>query len=216
MALHGFPGGPQQFTSLGMNDLVDRAAAARTMRHAIVIAPQINSPSTVDTECVNAPGGLQTETWLAEDVPEFARTHFRVAQGPGSWATFGFSYGGWCAAMTTVRHPDVFGAAIVMQGYFRPELTPGYQPFQPGSAAWQSYDLARIAQHTPPPVALWLLTSRNDPPSYAQATRLEHAARAPLSVTNNVITGGHRVEVWAPHVPEAFAWLGATLPGFTP
>ncbi|NHN56804.1 esterase family protein [Calidifontibacter sp. DB0510] len=216
LALHGFPGHPQSlFAGVHFDRQVDAAVAMHKLAAPIVVVPEINSPADVDTECVNAPGGLQTETWLAADIPQWVVSHFRVQTARTSWATFGYSFGGWCSAMLGIKHPDIFGGSIVMQGYFRPDFDVSYEPFKPGSAAWNGYDLVKLARQRPPALALWVLASKQDGLSYPSTAALVKYARRPLSITAVLLkTGGHRGSVWVPRTPEALDWLGRSLPGF--
>jgi len=46
----------------------------------------------------------------------------------------GFSQGGYCAPMLTVRHPDVFGSAVAFSGYFQAGVKSGETP-----NAWRPY-----------------------------------------------------------------------------
>lgn len=218
MALHGFPGGPHLYFHLNnFFDHVDTAVDTKKMNEAIVIVPTINSPRTLDTECVNVPGGPQTETWLSKDIPDWIVNTFPVKTDRASWATYGFSFGGWCAAMLTLRHPDIFGAGVVIQGYFRPQFDPSYVPFRPGSALYREYDLIALSRKKPPPVALWVLASAQDAVSYPTSRQFAHDARAPMSVTSVLLaSGGHRTAVWFPKMDETFAWLGRSVPGFIP
>ena len=212
--LHGFPGGPAGFAKLSFFSSVDELTAAHRLAPSIVVVPMIDTPPSLDTECVNgAPGEPQTDTWLSTDIPAWTARHFRVQTARTSWATVGYSYGAWCAASLTMRHPDVFGAAVVLLGYFRPDFSPAYDPLSPASRG--NYDLIHLARTNPPPVAVWVLTSREDPLSYATSSRFLSVARAPLDVTGVVLAhGGHRVAIFAPYIPAALQWLGQTLPGF--
>lgn len=214
-SLSGYPGTPRSnFRGFALDttfqDLVDR----RAIRPPIIVMPQINTPNSLDTECVNAPGrtGLQTETWLAKDVPDWAAQHFHVALQRSSWAVMGFSYGGWCAAMLAMHHPATFGAAMSLMGYFRPEFGPAYDPLTKGVG---SYDLAHLARTAPPPVSLWLMASKDDPTAYPQLVAFLKSVRAPMAVTSVVLrSGGHRVDTIPPVLPGMLAWLGSALPGF--
>ena len=216
-SLSGYPGTPRSnFHGFALDttfqDLVDR----HTVRAPIIVMPQINTPNSLDTECVNAPGrtGLQTETWLAQDVPLWTAAHFRVSVQRTSWAAMGFSYGGWCAAMLAMHHPGTYGAAMSLMGYFRPEFGPAYDPLTKGVG---SYDLAHLARTTPPPVSLWLMASKDDPTAYPQLVAFLKSVRSPMSVTSVVLrTGGHRVDTIPPVLPEMLSWLRGALPGFTP
>ena len=55
--------------------------------------PQLNRTLDDDTECIDDPHGLQTETWLASTLPTWVKHTFAVAPGRGSWATLGYSLG---------------------------------------------------------------------------------------------------------------------------
>lgn len=217
LALHGLPGGPDSYGKLGdFYAKVDAAVAAGRLRAPIVVIPQLNPSAHADTECVNAPNGAQTETWLADTLPEWVRGHFRAAPSRQSWATWGYSFGGWCATMLTMKHPTTFGAAVTYQGYFRPVFD-DKPPFAPGSELARSYDLVALERTTPPPVALWLFASQADRQSYPSTREFLDAVRAPTSVTSRIGKGGgHRLSVWTRKIPASFDWLGQVQPGFAP
>jgi hypothetical protein len=214
--LEGFPGYPG-------NPFVPSAAVAAVVRarqlvDPIIIAPVAEIPAGRDTECVNGgPTDPALETWLTRDVPDWALRTLRVRPDRTSWATIGWSSGGWCAAMATMLHPDRYAAAIVLGGYFRPDFGTLYHPFGPASVPGRRYDLVALADHRPPAVALWLQTSPADRLSYPSSAQLIARARAPLSVESLVMQhAGHRIAVWQALLPQALHWLAGTLPGFSP
>ena len=214
--LHGYPSGPDIYNRMGgFFDLFDASVKRREIADAILVIPQISANTGVDTECVDTPHGAKTETWLARDVPEWVVSHLHAKTDRASWATFGFSMGGWCANMLTINHPETYGAAISMQGYFQPQFALGSTPFTRTSPQGRRLDLLQRLRHNPPPVALWTLSSAQDSLSYPTSHRAVSAVRAPTSMTSLMLpTGGHRFAVWMPRVPMAFAWLGESLPGF--
>lgn len=216
-AFHGFPGTPDVWME-GVNLVpsLDALAARRGIQDVIVVAPQLEFPPGTDTECVNGGAGRpQVEAFVGTDVPSFVAAHLRVRTDRASWATIGFSSGGWCAAMTTMLHPDVFGGAVVLGGYFTPAFGSAYRPFSPGDPAARRYDLVQLARSAPPPVALWVETSAADGLSYSTSAAVLAGARPPLSVQSRVQVGaGHRMSVWTAAVPDALAWLGSTMTGF--
>jgi S-formylglutathione hydrolase FrmB len=220
MALHGLPGHPEgYFTGLHIDQTLDALVATHQLAPSVVVIPQINSPSSLDTECVDAPTavGPKDETWLAHDVPAWTVSHFAVQTARTSWATMGFSFGGWCSAMLGIRHPDVFAGSIVLEGYFRPDFSRSYDPITAGSAAARGYDLVRIVRNDPPPVAMWVMASRSDSLSYPTTAEVLRYARPPMSVTSVLLkTGGHRVAIFLPFIRSSLIWLGQALPGFRP
>ncbi len=218
-ALHGFPGAPRTWFTINVPGILDAATAARKVGPSILVIPQIDTPPSLDSECVDPSNPSSAyphvETWLQHDVPTFVATHFHVQHLRSAWATMGYSYGGWCAAMLAMRHPTIFGGAIVLSGYFRPDFSPDYVPLSP--AAERAYDLIALERRSPVPVALWVLTSKGDPFSYTTSAAFFKAVRRPTSLTVELLqNGGHRYGVFVPHVPAALAWLGASLRGFSP
>jgi S-formylglutathione hydrolase FrmB len=211
VGLHGFPSVPQSFVHLNFLRTADTLTREHRMPPTIFVIPQINFPNTLDTECVNGPPGTpQTDTWLAGELPDWVVRHFHVKTQRQDWATFGYSFGGWCAAELTMRHPGIFAAAVSLEGYFRPEFGRIYVPLT--GAALRPYDLIWMAAHNPPPVAVWVFASKQDKLSYPTSSRFIRSAKAPLSVNATIVpTGGHRSAVFEPYVARAFTWLARTL-----
>lgn len=178
--------------------------------------PQLNRTLDDDTECIDDPHGLQTETWLASTLPTWVKHTFAVAPGRGSWATWGYSRGGWCASMLTMKHPATFGAAVAYQGYFRPQFD-GHPPFPPNSPQARSYDLIALEKANPVPVSLWLFASDADKVSYPSVKEFLTVVKRPTDVTARIAQGGgHRLSVWTRKIPRSFDWLAQVQPGFAP
>lgn len=216
LGLAGWPGVPARFTQINFDSTIDQLTAEHKLHPSIVVIPQVNNPRTVDTECVNGPpGSPQTETWLTKEVPNWVLTHLHAQTSRQSWATLGYSFGGWCAAMLTMHHPAVFGAAISFAGYFRPTFDSSYHPLTP--AQMSSYDLVEQMKTGPPAVAIWLFASQQDPLAYPSSRAFYQAAQPPAAVKATFVqVGGHRHQVYEPYTASALTWLAATLPGFAP
>jgi len=215
---HGSPGHEEQWLGkLRLGHVLDEAVAARRMSPAIIVSPSMNYPDDrTDRECVDGgPGRPALETWAAVDVPDWVARSFRARTDRDAWATIGLSAGGWCAAMASMLHPDRYRAAAVLSGYFRPQFpaVPA-DPVTPDQA--RRYDLLALARTAPPPVAVWLVTSPNDPESFVSSHALEKA-RPPLAVTSVVLAHqDHSWTVWAHLLPDVLAWLVRVAPGFAP
>lgn len=215
---HGFPGAPfQGIDAIHLNTHLDSQVAAGKIADTLIVAPQLEIPNDVDTECLNGvPGTAQIETWITEDIPSWVNHHFRVQTARTSWATVGLSMGGWCAAMSTMLHPQQYSAAIVLGGYFVPQFG-DYHPYPRPSWYSRHYDLPALALRDPPRVAIWALSSRRDHLSYPSTEQLLDAARAPTSVDADILAhAGHRSTVWEPLLNRSLDWLGRTVPGFAP
>ncbi|HMM94971.1 alpha/beta hydrolase-fold protein [Phycicoccus sp.] len=215
LGLHGFPSTPLSYVQAGLLAAEEQQAAAGRLAQAVVVIPQINAPRTYDSECVDGgAGGPQVDTWLARELPRWVVEHFRVRTDRTSWAAVGYSFGGWCAASLAVRHPDVYGAFVSFQSYFRPDFGTTVAPAVPHLTG---YDLVRLERRSPVAVAGWVETSKQDSLSYPSTVAFLRAARAPTALTAVVLQrGGHRESVWQPLMPRAFQWLGRSVPGFHP
>lgn len=216
MGYHGFPGTPHSFTKVNFLSELDSQSDAGDLHRSIVVIPQINNPSTVDTECVNGgPGQPQTETWLAKELPEWTVNHLHVRTDRQSWTTLGYSFGGWCAAAMTMRHPDIFSGGMSFEGYFEPDFGKSYQPLS--KLQTHQFDLVQLAQTARPPVAIWLFASQQDPLAYPSSEKIARVAAPPTSVTSVFVpVGGHRNGVFEPYTADALKWLATSLPGFAP
>jgi enterochelin esterase-like enzyme len=215
---HGIPGSPREYShDINLGKMVAGLADAGRMREAILVMPD-SSPHKVDTECVNGGSrGIAMEDWLTKDVPNWVRHSLRVQPDRQSWATMGLSTGGFCSSMAAMLHPQTYGSAIELGGYLTPQFDSHYRPFAYASKAWKRYDIVKLAAVSPPPVALWIETSKTDSLSYWGNKRLIATARAPLSVTADVLLdAGHRMSVWVGVMPTALSWLGSTMSGFRP
>ena len=218
LALHGFPGHPEAYQHLdNFFGHFDRAVRQHHIADAIIVMPAIAQNSQQDTECVNDPHGEKVESWLATDVPIWVMTHFKAKPNRDAWATFGFSMGGWCSIMLATLHPATFGSAISLQGYFAPSFDPSHVPFAANSEEGRRYDLLRRLRDNPPPIAIWMLASKQDALSYPTSSAALDAVRSPTSLTAVMLpTGGHRGDIWIPKIPSTFMWLGRAAPGFAP
>lgn len=227
VALSGIPGGPSTFRrSFELGRDMDRAASHGELGEAIVVAPT-PYPGTYDTECVDADPSTdpatgpssqgsdgQYETYLAEVVPDWVRTHLRTVEHPEAWASFGYSAGGWCANMLALRHPDLFASAISLAGYYQPLYASGQQwrPYDD-----PRYDLPALAAEEAPAVRLWFFYGADDPLPHPSLAQMQQAVRAPTSLTvASTPRGGHTASLWVEVTPAALRWLGSSSPGFAP
>lgn len=218
--LSGYPGAPRgNYHAFSLNGSWDRDIRAAGLRAPIVVMPQINTPSnTVDTECINDPTGRlpQTETWLATDIPQWVAGHFRVSESRQSWATIGFSYGGWCSAQLAMLHPDTFGGSVAIMGYYQPQFNRGsYSPLPSRPDLARRYNLTHLASTAPPPISMLVMSSRDDLHAYGPQLKFVSNVRAPMSITSIVLaSGGHRVDVIPPQLPRIMKWMHSNLSGF--
>jgi enterochelin esterase-like enzyme len=213
--VHGTPGGP--WTWVGHVEIV---SVMNNLIREHVIGPMVLvMPRTFVghhyEECVNAPHALD-DTYLTQDVRTDVEAKFRVSHVSADWGIAGYSSGGYCAANLALRHPSTFGAAAIMDGYFRP---------QDGEAAGAlHYNPAAEAANDPLLLAAALRRSASPLPAFwvSAGTRTAadlRAAEAFVAALHGVEqvsffrdpNAGHTFYEWDASIPHVLSWMWADL-----
>ncbi|WP_058235156.1 alpha/beta hydrolase [Devriesea agamarum] len=217
-AFQGLPGTPLVWEHpFKLDQTIEKLAAENSARQAIVVAPNV-FPGQLDTECVDpAQGKGHYETWITRDVVEWTQTHLRAINNPRARVTLGYSGGGWCASMLSVRHPDLFANSINLAGYFTPSYAKGQQRTPPGDP---TYDLPRIVRERKPPVTMLFFAGGQDKIPQRTLALMKDAvasAKGPTSLTVELTrAGGHLIQLWINKTPGALTWLAQYEPFFAP
>jgi len=86
----------------------------------IVVSPTVATSWASDSECLNAVGGAQFETYLTRDVVGFIdRRYWTISQASGR-AIGGMSSGGYCALNLGLRHQHEFSMILAHEPYGTP------------------------------------------------------------------------------------------------
>ncbi|MGK5641258.1 alpha/beta hydrolase [Streptomyces sp. URMC 126] len=214
MLLHGVPGTPQSWIDQGRMPRSYRKLLAEGRTRPFILAVPVINPGGRDTDCSDA-AGRKVATWLARDVPELVRRHFRAAPQPRSWGLLGISTGGFCAAKLPLQFPRVFSAGAALD----PDPLNGDGGALADPVLRQHNSPTWLVGHTKADVSLFLATSRQDrdsPPSYIEEFQREAASSRVRLKTMLLDKGGHNYRTWSALYPEAFAWLAQQLPGGPP
>ncbi|GAA2144760.1 hypothetical protein GCM10009760_32630 [Kitasatospora kazusensis] len=70
-------------------------------------------------DCSDIPGQPKMGTWMSQDIPDFVRANFRTLKGRDSWGLMGASSGADCSAKLAMQHPDIYAAAVPIDGDFK-------------------------------------------------------------------------------------------------
>jgi enterochelin esterase-like enzyme len=193
-------------------------ARAGRMRPMILVMLRPTVAPPRDTECVDVPGGPQTESFFARDLPDALRTHYRVTEKPGGLGIIGNSTGGYCALKMAMHHPDVYGAGAGLSAYYKAPIdaTTG-DLFQGDKGLRNRADLWWYLKHRPAPDTSLLVTSSRSGESNYKATmrfieRVEATGRTRIS---SIIleSGGHNFNTWRREIPATLEWIGGRLYG---
>ncbi|WP_435845294.1 alpha/beta hydrolase-fold protein [Streptomyces erythrochromogenes] len=126
---NGFPSNYWSDRSLGLQKAISEGAQAGTSLPFIVIMPVLNPDAKYYYDGSDIPGQAKMGTWMAEDVPDFAKANFRTYKSRDGWAFMGSSSGAFVGMKTVLQHPDKFKAVIASGGEIVPDspLWKGHQ-----------------------------------------------------------------------------------------
>jgi enterochelin esterase-like enzyme len=116
--IHGTPGESADWVSAGqIGSTMDILIRAGLVPPMIVVAPDMNAPTTIDTECLNAadPGGPQLSTFLNTVVVGYIDAHYPTLADWRHRIIGGFSMGGYCALDQGLRTGE-YAAIIDLAG----------------------------------------------------------------------------------------------------
>ena len=221
-ALTGFPGTPNSWLAgLDAQNVLDRELAAGRIAPTVVVFPFQTYQASRDSECVDAVGGAQFDTYLSVDVRAAVTSQFRVRADRTGWVVAGTSTGGFCATNLALRHPGLYAAAASLSGYFTAitdgttgDLYRGDEHLRDeNSPLWR-------VQHLPlPDLGLFLCAAADDQPGYRHMQELTKVLKPPVHLTRMVVpVGGHTLTVWRTALPVVLDWLSGWLgaPSTTP
>ena len=212
---HGTPGNP-----LAWNTVLRIAQVANTLmaRHLIgpmvLVMPAINGSGHDYQDCVNGPA-VNDETYLLKDVRADVMARYRVSRDAYEWGVGGYSSGGYCAANLALRHRTSFGAAAVINGYFRAADGPAAGALNnsaPLEAANSPLYLAeRLKANDEPLPAFWVAAGTHDVSDYKPATVFAAALNRLEQVPFIKYSAGDTANAWDAALPVALTWLWQQL-----
>ncbi|MFI1517856.1 alpha/beta hydrolase [Kitasatospora cineracea] len=192
---------------------IDQQLVAQGKAHPfIMIMPvqNLDSNESKALECADIPGQPKIGTWMAEDIPAFVRANFRTVKGRDGWAVMGASTGAFCSAKLALQHPDVFKAAVPIDGYWNPD-----------SPLWKGHEQERLANSPDQLIAAgaadvrMLATAGGANPYEIKLVKNWVAkAKAPTTVEYYEQPGGkHLTSDFKKMIPTTLEWLTANTAG---
>ena len=121
--LHGSPGEPESWINvMDVIPIYSGLLKSKQTTPAILVMPDTDGGGHYELQCLNYPyrHGIQDETFVAEEVPDWIARNLRVMPPGPSWGIAGYSEGGYCAANIGLQHPTRFGYVGSLSGYFAP------------------------------------------------------------------------------------------------
>ncbi|MFD1661459.1 alpha/beta hydrolase [Streptomyces caeni] len=180
----------------------------------VMLRPTVAPPR--DTECVDSPGGPQTETFFAKDLPEAVAAHYRVGRRPGSWGIVGDSTGGYCALKLAMHHPEAYAAGAGLSPYYKAPVDPTTGDLFRGKAELRNRaDLWWCLKHMPAPdTSLLVTSSKVGEANYKSTLKFiaQVQARKPTRISSIILdSGGHNFNTWRREIPGTLQWMSGRL-----
>ncbi|MFD7907914.1 alpha/beta hydrolase [Kitasatospora sp. NPDC057904] len=178
----------------------------------IMIMPvqNFNSDENNALDCSDIPGQPKMATWMAQDIPDWVRANFRTLKGRDSWGIMGASTGGFCSAKLSLQYPDVYKAAVPIDGYFIPD-----------SHLWKGHDAERMANNpdvlvTQGKADVKMLVTAGGANGYEKGVVKSWVAKAapPVAIEYYEQPGGkHLTSDFKKMIPDTLQWLTKNLAG---
>ncbi|GJF34621.1 hypothetical protein KNE206_73210 [Kitasatospora sp. NE20-6] len=192
---------------------IDARLAKEGRAHPFILVMPVQNLDAAESkalECSDIPGRPRMGTWMAEDVPDFVRANFRTVRGRDGWGLMGASTGAFCSAKLALQHPDVFRAAVPIDGYYDPD-----------SPLWKGHEQERRANSPRELVAqgradVRMLATAGGANTYETGLVKAWVKRAvpPVTVEYYEQPGGkHLTSDFGRMIPVALEWLSRNLTG---
>jgi enterochelin esterase-like enzyme len=212
---HGTPGNPLAWNNeLKVSQVVNSLLAKHLIGPMVLVMPAINGAGHQYQDCVNGPAS-NDETYLLKDVRTDMLAHYRVSGDAYEWGASGYSSGGYCSANLALRHRGSFGAAAIINGYYRATDGQAHGALNniPLLEAANSplYLAERLTPDTSPLPAFWVAAGTHDKSDYQPATMFAAALDRIEQVPFYQLNAGDTANAWAAALPAALTWLWQQL-----
>ncbi|MFC5723753.1 alpha/beta hydrolase [Streptomyces gamaensis] len=216
VVLTGYPGTAEALIKgLHYPQVAHKLAKEKKMQPTILVMMRPTVAPPRDTECVDIPNGPQSETFFVKDLRKALSQQYRIGLKPANWGMIGDSTGGYCALKFALRHPDSYGAAAALSGYYKALQDPTTGDLFGGSKKLeQENDLMWRLQNKPlPPVSLLVTSSKQGEHNYKDTLKfIDLAKQHPTRVSSMILeSGGHNFNTWRREIPGTLQWMGSRL-----
>lgn len=109
----GQPGNPDpQYVAQVLDEY---QAKNKGLAPIVIVADQLGDES-VDPVCADTDRLGNAETFITQDVVNWARVNLRIEQDPAHWVIAGYSNGGGCAFKYGAEYPEIWGNVLSISG----------------------------------------------------------------------------------------------------
>ncbi|MER7762966.1 alpha/beta hydrolase-fold protein [Streptomyces sp. NPDC097619] len=217
LVLTGYPGTAENLIK-GLNypKTAFKQVKAGKMKPMILVMLRPTVAPPRDTECVDIPGGPQTETFFAKDLPKAVKETYRVGDKPQNMGFIGNSTGGYCALKITLHHPQTFGAAAGLSAYYKaPDDPTTGDLFHGNEALERRSDILRSMKDlpaSPEPTSFLVTSSKSGEGNLSDTKKFIKLVKSPDRVSSIVLdSGGHNFNTWRREIPPMLEWMSGRI-----
>ncbi|MFI9202431.1 alpha/beta hydrolase [Streptomyces sp. NPDC053048] len=209
----GQPGSPDDWINSGrLVEMMNTFAAGhRGLAPVVVVVDPLGS-QFANTLCMDSRLG-DVQTYLAQDVPDWIRSHLQVATARTAWTVSGISFGGTCSIQLGVNAPQVYGVVNDISGQEAPTLGSREKTidkaFGGDAAAFEKVNPLDVMarQRFPDTKAAFVAGSEDSTYRPQQRRVYEAAVRAGMRAEWVLLPGGHSWQVWRPGLERQLPWI---------
>ncbi|MFG2617145.1 alpha/beta hydrolase [Streptomyces sp. NPDC048507] len=215
VVLTGFPGTSENLIKgLDYPKTAWKLAKHKKTQPMVLVMMRPSVIATRNTQCVDVPGGPQSETYFGTDLPTAVAGTYRVKNAPSSWAIMGDSTGGYCALKIALEHPERYSAGVGLSADYKPEIdADSGDLFRGDKEQEKRADLLWSLDHLPQGKSSFLVTTSLQGESNLKPTRqFIEKVKAPARVSSITLDhGGHNFNTWRREIPPSLEWVSARL-----
>ncbi|MET9855455.1 alpha/beta hydrolase-fold protein [Streptomyces sp. NPDC006450] len=214
IVLTGYPGMAENLIK-GLDYPMTAFRQAKTGKMKPMILVMLRpTPGARDTECVDIPGGPQTETFYGQDLPQAIQSTFRVGKKPQNMGFIGNSTGGYCALKIAAHYPRNFGAAAGLSAYYAAADDPTTGDLFHGDEKLKARAniLASMKDRQPAGTSFLVTSSEKGEPNLADTKKFIKLVKGPDRVSSIILdSGGHNFNTWRREIPPMLVWMSGRI-----
>ncbi|MFI0742592.1 alpha/beta hydrolase [Streptomyces sp. NPDC021100] len=216
VVLTGYPGTAEALIKgLHYPQTAHKLAKEKKMQPTILVMMRPTVAPPRDTECMDIPDGPKTETFFTKDLRKAMAQQYRIGTKAANWGMIGDSTGGYCALKLAMRHPEAYGAAAALSGYYKAPQDPTTGSLFGGSKKLEQENnlIWRLKNKPLPKISMLVTSSKQGEHNYKDTMKfVDLAAKHPTRVSSMILeSGGHNFNTWRREIPGTLQWMGSRL-----
>ncbi|HQZ90057.1 MAG TPA: alpha/beta hydrolase-fold protein [Thermomicrobiales bacterium] len=214
--LHGSPGGCGDWVDGASADqTADALIRSGTIRPVIIVMPDgsLGDPHH-DTQWGNSPvTGERVEAAIIDDLIPVIDQQYRTIARRDARAIGGLSSGGYGSINIALHHPETFGVAFSLSGYFKPTNTYDGHDIWGSDAARSANSPISQVHSLAQPMHILLMEGLDEGQGVADTNAFDaKLTQSKIDHRTLFAAGGHSWEFWKTHLLDALEYANQHFP----